>query len=189
MCIKDKSKSLMKNFLFKKKQIIFGSILMMLSIVSCTVTKDVSNEYPYNQCLGKHFILKENVYIFKPHDSKQHIIAAQHSGIMGLPPLIDKKYFQNDYFGKNNKYLEIDRIIEKGSIFKIIKVNYVKDFESSSINFLVIFDNGCTPKYELLTYPLENILQNPPNTSHWSDPPIFKAGLVEPLPSDGIWWK
>ena len=154
----------------------------------CSSTKNISKEFPYNQCIGKQFILKEDMYIFQDHDSSEYSIAGPNSGITGLPPLVNKNYLTNLYYTKNNTYLFIDGIIQKGSVFSIIKVNYVKTFELSYVDFLISFSNNSVVTHELLSGDICN-LDNPPFTKTWSDPPIFKANLVEPLPSDGVWWK
>lgn len=155
---------------------------------ACSITKNISNQPPYDQCIGKKFVLKEDMYIFKFHGSSQYSIAPQNSGITGLPRYVDKKYLEDDHFGKNNHYLTMKGIVPKGSIFNITRVVRIKTFEMSYVMFLIAFDDIPAIKNGIITTEMLNF-DNPPDALNWSDPPIFKAKFVEPLPSDGVWWK
>ena len=86
-------------------RIVFLGVLVLLCF-SCTETKDLSEKFPYNRSIGEKFILKEDLYIFCDYDSSQLSIAGPHAGIIGLPPLVNEKYFEDDYFGKKNRYLK-----------------------------------------------------------------------------------
>lgn len=169
---------------------ILRSFILSLALLcsACSMTKNISNQAPYDQCIGKKFVLKEDMYIFKFNDTSLWSIATQHSGIVGLPPLVDKKYLEDQYFGKNNQYLTIKEIVAKGSIFTVVKVNYEQNIESSHTYFLIAFETLPAVKNWISASAIMNF-DNPPYTSHWSDPPIFEAKFAEPLPSDGIWWK
>ena len=184
MCTLDEQEAdTMKIFKLKNLSLVIVSIIVVLIFGSCSITKDISKELPYNQCIGKKFILKEDMYIFKFHDSSQYVIAGPDSGISGLTKQVDSKFI-----GRDSGRLVINGIIRKGSIFNIIKVNYVKTFELSYVDFLISFEDIPISKVGLLSGPICNF-KNPPDTPHWSDPPIFDANLAEPLPSDGVWWK
>ncbi len=161
---------------------------LALACSGCSITKNISNQPPYNQCIGKKFILKEDMYIFKFHGSFQGAIARPNNGMMGLPRYVNKKYLEDDHFGKNNHYLTILGIVPKGSIFTIITVINRRTFEGAYVDFLIDFDDFPITKKGLLSIDICN-LKNPPYTPHWSDPPIFEAKFAEPLPSDGVWWK
>ncbi len=169
---------------------IVRSIILSLALLcsGCSITKNISNQPPYNHCIGKKFILKEDMYVFKFHDSPDYFIAPEHSGITGLPPYVDKKYLENDYFGKHNYYLTILGIVPKGSIFNIIRVVRRTTFELSYVMYLIAFDNLPSIKNGIITTEILNF-DNPPDALYWSDPPIFEAKFAEPLPSDGVWWK
>jgi hypothetical protein len=177
------------NDLFSKLLFQITSVVSSLALCcGCSSTKDISKEPPYNQCIGKKFILKEDMYIFKFNDSSQCSIAGAQSGIIGLPRYVDKKYLDDDYFGRNNRYLSIQGIIEKESTFTLVKVINKKTFESSYVRFLIAFNKMPIAKNGVITTSILN-LDNPPFTKFWSDPPIFDAKYALPLPSDGIWWK
>ena len=162
----------------------FISILGFFGLLSgCTSRKDISKEAPYNQCVGRKFILKEDIYIFKYYDSLEYSIAGPNSGINGLTKFVDEKYI-----GRDNGLLVIKGVIKKNTLFSIVKIIDVKEFESSYVRFFVSFNSGL--------YTNENINCNSilnwkfyPFTKTWGDPPIFEADLVKPLPSDGVWWK
>jgi hypothetical protein len=172
------------NDLFSKLLLQITSVVSSLALCfGCSSTKDISKEPPYSQCIGKKFILKEDMYIFKFNDSYKYAIAGPDSGISGLTKFVDPKFI-----GRDSGRLVIKGIIKKGSIFHIIRVNCVTTFELSYIDFLITFENIPISKNGVLSGSILN-LNNPPDTKTWSDPPIFKANLVEPLPSDGIWWK
>ena len=150
---------------------------------ACSTTKNISNQPPYNQCIDKKFVLKEDMYIFKFDDSSQCSIAPQNSGIPNLPRFIDPKYI-----GRHIHNLTVTAIVPKGSVFDITRVVRIKTFEISYVMFLIAFDNIPSIKNGIITTEILN-LDNPPDALNWSDPPIFEAKFAEPLPSDGIWWK
>ncbi len=160
-------------------------IILSLALLcsGCSITKNISNQPPYNQCIGKKFILKEDMYIFKDDDTSLYSIAPQDAGINNLPRFIDPKYI-----GRHIHSLTVTTIIPKGNVFTIIKVIIKKTFELSYTDYLISFDDFQFTKKGLLSGQILN-LNNPPYTPHWSDPPIFEAKFAEPLPSDGVWWK
>ena len=177
------------NDLFSKLLFQITSVVSSLALCfGCSSTKDISKEPPYNQCIGKKFILMEHMYIFKFNDSSQCSIAGAQSGIMGLPRYVDKKYLDDDYFGRNNRYLTIQGIIEKGSIFTITQIIEDINLENTGENFLINFENSILPDKKIFTGAILN-WKNYPFTKTWGDPPIFDAKYALPLPSDGIWWK
>ena len=172
------------NYFISKLFFWIASVLGILGFcTSCSLTKDISKEPPYSQCIGKKFILKEDVYLFQDHGSSQLSIAGPNSGVSGLTKFVDPKFI-----GRDNGQLLIRSIIKKDSIFSIVNVSCIQQFESSYIEFLIKFDGINLSKHGINTTCILN-LNNPPDTKTWSDPPIFKANLVEPLPSDGVWWK
>ena len=150
---------------------------------ACSITKNISNQPPYNQCIGKKFVLKEDMYIFQDDDTSLYSIAPQDSGINNLPRFIDPKNI-----GRHIHSLTVTTIVPKESIFTIIKVVRRTTFEMSYVMFLIAFDNIPAIKNGIITTEMLNF-DNPPDTLNWSDPPIFKAKFAEPLPSDGVWWK
>lgn len=168
-------------------RIVFLGILFLLCF-GCTENKDLSKELPYNRSIGKKFILKEDLYIFCDYDSSQLSIAGPHAGIIGLPPLVNEKYFGDDYFGKKNRYLKIKGIVKKGSIFTIKQVIKESNIEDSMIEFVIQFENFFATKEIFDTGSILN-WKNYPFDKTLGDPPIFNPELVNPLPSDGIWWK
>lgn len=168
-------------------QFFLFSLILLFS--GCSLTKNISNQPPYDQCIGKKFTIKEDMYIFKDNGSSLCSIAPQNSGIMGLPRYVDKKYLEDDNYGKKNRYpLVIKGIVAKGSIFTIIKVVNSIDFETSFTLLLITFDNIPSIKNGIITTEIMN-WKNYPYTTTWGDPPIFEAKFAEPFPSDGVWWK
>ena len=170
------------------KTLRFFVISLALLCSACSITKNISNQPPYDQCIGKKFVLKEDMYIFKFYGSSQCSIAGQHNGIMGLPRYVDRKYLEDDHFSKNNHYLAIQGIVPKGSIFIITKVIDEITFDDSFTRILITFDNIPSIKNGIITTAILN-WKNYPFDKTFGDPPIFKPDLIEPLPSDGIWWK
>ena len=90
--------------------------------------------------------MKEDLYIFCDYDSSQLSIAGPHAGIIGLPPLVNEKYFGDDYFGKKNRYLKIKGIVKKGSMFTIKQVIKESNIEDSMIEFVIQFENSFVTK-------------------------------------------
>ena len=168
-------------------RLVFLGVLVLLCF-SCTETKDLSEKFPYNRSIGEKFILKEDLYIFCDYDSSQLSIAGPHAGIIGLPPLVNEKYFEDDYFGKKNRYLKIKGIAKKGSVFTIKQVIEESSFEDSMIEFVIQFESSSVTKEIFHTDSIVNLKYYPFDKT-FGDPPIFKSDLVEPLPSDGVWWK
>ena len=163
------------------KQLFAFSLVFLCG--SCSITKNISNQPPYNQCIGKKFVLKEDMYIFKDDDTSLYSIAPQDSGIPNLPRFIDPKYI-----GRHIHSLTVTTIVPKGSIFTIIKVIDAIDFENSFKEILIAFDNVPSIKNGVVTSEILN-WKNHPFIKTWGDPPIFEDKFVEPLPSDGVWWK
>lgn len=162
----------------------FIGVLDFLGLLSgCSSRKDISKEPPYNQCVGKKFALKEDVYIFKFYDNPQYLIAGPNSGVNGLATDVNKQYI-----GTSTSQLSVIDVKKKGTSFTLVKVIDESSLDNSYINFFIKFDdlnlsNDCINATRILNWKFY------PFTKTWGDPPIFKSDLVEPLPSDGIWWK
>jgi len=163
------------------QQLFAFSLALLFS--ACSITKNISNQPPYNQLIGKKFVIKEDMYIFKDDDASLYTIAPQDSGINNLPRFIDPKYI-----GRHIHSLTVITIVPKGSVFSIIKVIDAIGFETSFTEVLIAFDNVPSIKNGIVTSEILN-WKNYPYTKIWGDPPIFEAKLVEPLQSDGVWWK
>ncbi|NBV29833.1 hypothetical protein EBS02_12625, partial [bacterium] len=160
----------------------FIILSLVLLCSGCSITKNISDQPPYNQCIGKKFVLKEDMYIFKDDDTSLYSIAPQNSGLPNVPRFIDPKYI-----GRHIHNLTVTAIVSKGSIFNVIRVINAITFDDSYTRYLIAFDNIPSIKNGIITTEILN-LDNPPYTPHWSDPPIFEARYALPLPSDGIWW-
>jgi hypothetical protein len=163
-------------------QIVFCIVLLLL-VISCTKTKDLSRQSPYNQGIGKKFVLNEDAYVFKFDDTSQYSIAGPNSGIPGLSRIVDSKLI-----GKHRDNLIIKGVAKRGDVFTIIKVIEELSFEDSMIEFVIQFESSSITKEIFDTGSILN-WKNYPFDKTLGDPPIFKSELVEPLRSDGTWWK
>lgn len=163
-------------------QIIFCIVLLLL-VISCTKTKDLSRQSPYNQGIGKKFILNEDAYVFKFDGTSQYSIAGPNSGIPGLSRIVD-----SELIGKHRDNLIIKGVAKRGDIFTIIKIIKESSFEDSIIEFVIQFESSSVTKEIFDTDSIVNLKYYPFDKT-FGDPPIFKSDLVEPLPSDGVWWK
>ncbi|MBX9742723.1 MAG: hypothetical protein K2W99_04210 [Chthoniobacterales bacterium] len=166
--------------------VLFGAFFFIVWYLSRTVTEDLSNQFPYSQSIGKHFVLAEDMYLFKDRGSSQLSIAGSHSGINGLPYLVSEKCLQD--YGGDNQYLKVYGIIKKGSIFTVEQVVEERTFESSFLEFIIDFHNSSLPKKIFYTGTILN-WKYYPFTQNLGDPPIFDPRYALPLPADGIWWK
>jgi len=163
-------------------------ILISCAITGCTSVKDVSNEMPYVQAVGKTFVLEKDMYIFQyngyPSFNLGRLINEDHV-VNGIPIEVNEKYI-----GLKCLQVTIKGVVRKGDVIILSSVKEERSFNDVFYGYYVIIKNQ--PHFanqELRVASMLNILKNPPVSQKWSDPPIFKAEYALPLPSDGVWWK
>ena len=164
------------------------SILSIFLVGCFNTTEDLSKKKPYNEAIGKRFIVKKNMFIYQHSDSNVSQIGTPEylkSMVPIIPSVVNVKYV-----GTQAGSVKITGIVKKNQVVTLNRIIIDKSFESSFFSFRVFVDgNSYFSKHECDCSSIINRSFNPPKTSNWSDPPIFKADLIEPLPSDGIWWK
>jgi hypothetical protein len=192
-------------------------LILSLPVLSCLVcwwtpilpfssTIDISDKSPYSEAIGKKFVVKQSMYIYQAdYYSKNAIISIE--GLKGIaagrmPNVVDERYI-GTIAGNGT----IHGVVKKGQIITISHVVIEKGFEDCYGKLRVFVDSDAYfSRHECITWPSllnracqdllarasQDILYpgvNPPKTLGWGDPPIFETDLLEPLPSDGVWWK
>lgn len=161
---------------FRFSLILFCSILF----IGCTRRIDLSSQQPYFQAIGRSFVLQQDYYIFRFNDSNELVIGSQPE----FPKQISSKYIDCKFHGAT-----IVGIAKKNSIIKIEKIVEENVTLAGTFDYFYVSLQGSTEFKKLDAFDLVSIINNPPTTKTWSDPPIFDPKAALPLPSDGIWWK
>ena len=165
------------------KRLFIGLVLVILlsfCLVACNNYEDLSGKQPYVESIGKKFILQQDYYIYTFRESP-HLYLGE---AIGLPKDINEKYIGTKYIDGS-----IIGIAKKGQIIQVNKFSKEIAVMAGSFYFLYV-SLANNPKFNKLdAIGLMNTMKNPPFTTTWSDPPIFKTEYALPVPSDGVWWK
>lgn len=167
-------------------------LILPVCLMGCFIpfrsTEDISKQTPYSEAIGKKFVVKQDMYIYQDSDSDMNEIGTLEflkRMTSGLPSVVDVKFI-----GKQAGSVKINGVVKKDQIITLNRVVMQKGFEFSYVSYRVLVDDDAYfSKHECAVDFILNDNENPPKTAHWSDPPIFKADLAEPLASDGVWWK
>jgi len=158
----------------------FLIIFFLILLVGCEKKIDLSSTEPYAKAIGKSFVLQQDYYIFRFNDSNELIVGNQ----FGFPKEVSQKYI-----GCKFREATLIGIAKKSSIIKIKNIVEENVTLAGTFDYFYVSLQGSTEFNKLDAFDLVNIINNPPITKTWSDPPIFDPKAALPLPSDGIWWK
>ena len=170
----------------------FAGLIAMMIVIGFSACrpslKDVSNQDPYREAIGKKFSLQRDLYIYQMNESRALEIGpgtdmSQYS--IGVPSEVNEKHI-----GLNTHHLTIKGIAKTGQNITIQKILYKQDYYFPYGIYYIALEGH--PQFSLQEIDAGEILnseRNPPKTEGWSTPPIFKADMALPLASDGVWWK
>jgi hypothetical protein len=167
-----------------------------LATSGCSKTKNLSNQLPMKQAIGKKFITQQDLVLFEQDAFGKSITGDRvYLGIAGKSPSLFHISGTNaeQYIGRKIDGTSVIGVVKKGSIITISKIMQRATIETSSVSYSAYIFS--IPEYTNYSCDItcsmdsKSIENSPPYKNTWAEPPLFSPDVALPLLSEGIWWQ